>query len=546
MKYLNINFIFQKTILLLLISSLMACNSNSKAVDVSETKIPEKPNILFILVDDLGYADLSIMGSSYYETPNIDKIAESGTIFTDGYAACTVCSPSRASLMTGQYPARHGITQFEGKRNSGQSWKQRKRYTKLLPPEYKHHLDSSSITLPEAFKEQGYATFFAGKWHLGGKEQRSLPTDHGFDVNIGGYNAGGPNGGYFSPFKNPYLPNLPEEKGLNLSMKLAQETSKFIKENKDNHFLAYLSFYAVHSGIQTTKEKWTKYRDKAEKMGIQEEGFEMERVLPARKYQDNPVYAGLIEHVDDAIGTVMKTLKDLGLDKNTIIVFTSDNGGVTSGDNFSTNQLTLRGGKGYQWEGGIRIPYFIDIPWIKQDGASINVPVSGVDLFPTLLDLSGLPLKPEAHKDGVSLKPLLLGEEIDERPLYWHYPHYGNQGGEPSSIIRKGKWKLIYYWEDLHAELYNLETDLGERNNLAESNPEIANQMKTQLLDWLETMDTHYAEVDPEWDKAAREKWLDKQKNVTLPRQEKQRKKMLSPDWKPNKDWWGSELNKSE
>ncbi|UMB52602.1 sulfatase [Lutibacter sp. A64] len=546
MKYLNINFIFQKTILLLLISSLMACNSNSKAVDVSETKIPEKPNILFILVDDLGYADLSIMGSSYYETPNIDKIAESGTIFTDGYAACTVCSPSRASLMTGQYPARHGITQFEGKRNSGQSWKQRKRYTKLLPPEYKHHLDSSSITLPEAFKEQGYATFFAGKWHLGGKEQRSLPTDHGFDVNIGGYNAGGPSGGYFSPFKNPYLPNLPEEKGLNLSMKLAQETSKFIKENKDNHFLAYLSFYAVHSGIQTTKEKWTKYRDKAEKMGIQEEGFEMERVLPARKYQDNPVYAGLIEHVDDAIGTVMKTLKDLGLDKNTIIVFTSDNGGVTSGDNFSTNQLTLRGGKGYQWEGGIRIPYFIDIPWIKQDGASINVPVSGVDLFPTLLDLSGLPLKPEAHKDGVSLKPLLLGEEIDERPLYWHYPHYGNQGGEPSSIIRKGKWKLIYYWEDLQAELYNLETDLGERNNLAESNPEIADQMKTQLLDWLETMDTHYAEVDPEWDKAAREKWLEKQKNVTLPRQEKQRKKMLSPDWKPNKDWWGSELNKSE
>jgi arylsulfatase A-like enzyme len=523
-------------VVLILFSS---CKNDDKKVE-----IPKKPNVLFILVDDLGYADLSIMGSKYYETPNIDKIADAGTIFTNGYAACTVCSPSRASLMTGQYPARHGITQFEGKRNSGQAWKERKRFTKLLPPKYKDHLDTNTTTIAEAFKEQGYATFFAGKWHLGGKEQGSLPTDHGFDVNIGGNHAGGPSGGYFSPFKNPNLPNLPEEKGKNLSMILANQTSKFIESNKDGHFFAYLSFYAVHGGIQTTKEKWTKYRNKAEKMGIHENGFEMERVLPARKYQDNPVYAGLIEHVDEAIGTVMKTLKDLKLEENTIVVFTSDNGGVTSGDNFSTNQLTLRGGKGYQWEGGIRIPYFIDVPWIKQNGGTVDVPVSGVDLYPTLLDLSGLPLKPEAHKDGVSLKPLLLGDNIAERPLYWHYPHYGNQGGEPSSIIRKGKWKLIYYWEDLHTELYNLEADLGERNDVAANNPEIAKQMETQLLDWLKSMDTHYAEVDSEWDEAAREKWLERQRTKSLPGQERQRKKMLSKDWKPNKDWWGSEVKK--
>ncbi|MCM4155777.1 sulfatase [Gramella sp. AN32] len=515
----------------------LSCDPGSKKV-----KAPKKPNILFILVDDLGYADLSVMGSKYYETPNIDKIANSGTVFTSGYAASRVCSPSRASLMTGQFPARHGITQFEGDRNSGQSWKERKRYTKLLPPEYKHHLDFDAVTLPEAFKEQGYATFFAGKWHLGSKEQGSLPTDHGFDVNIGGNAAGSPSGGYFSPYKNPNLPNLPEEKGLNLSMKLANETSKFIKENKNNHFLAYLSFYAVHGQIQTTKEKWTKYRNKAEKMGIHESGFEMERVLPARKYQDNPVYAGLIEHVDEAIGTVMKTLKDLNLDKNTIVVFTSDNGGVTSGDNFSTNQLSLRGGKGYQWEGGVRIPYFIYVPWIKQNGANIEVPVSGTDLYPTLLDLAGLPLQPKAHVDGVSLKPLLLGEDIEERPLYWHYPHYGNQGGEPSSIIRKGKWKLIYYWEDLHSELYNLEADLGERNDVADNHPEITKQMKTQLLDWLDSTDTHYAEVDPEWDEEAREKWLENQKTKLLPRLEKQREQMLSQNWEPNKDWWGSEV----
>lgn len=505
--------------------------------------VSRKPNVLFILVDDLGYADLSVMGSAYYETPNIDEIAKSGAVFTNGYAACTVCSPSRASLMTGQNPARHGITQFEGARNSGQAWKERKRYTKLLPPEYKHHLDSGLITMPEAFKGQGYATFFAGKWHLGGKEQKSLPTDHGFDVNIGGNEAGGPKGGYFSPFENPDLPNLPEEKGLNLSMKLAKKTSEFIETNKDSPFFAYLSFYAVHGGIQTTKAKWAKYRDKAEKMGIHENGFEMERVLPARKYQDNPVYAGLIEHVDEAIGTVMKTLKDLGLEENTIIVFTSDNGGVTSGDNFSTNQLTLRGGKGYQWEGGIRIPYFIHVPWMRQNGARIDVPVSGTDLYPTLMDLAGLPLQPEAHRDGVSLKPLLHGGNIDERPLYWHYPHYGNQGGEPSSTIRKGKWKLIYYWEDLHAELYDLETDIGERDDVANDKPEIAGQMQMQLLEWLDSMNTHYAQVDPEWDEEARKEWLENQKTKSLPWQEKQRKQMLDPDWQPNEDWWGSELD---
>lgn len=536
MKYFKINSIFQFVLLLSIFGMLMSCNSKT------DTTIPTKPNVLFILVDDLGYADLSVMGSEYYETPNIDKIATAGTIFTNGYAACTVCSPSRASLMTGQFPARHGITQYEGSKISGQAWKNRNRHTKLLPPEFKHHLDSSTTTIPEAFKEQGYVTFFAGKWHLGSKEQKSLPTDHGFDINVGGNKAGGPIGGYFSPYKNPNLPNLPEEKGLNLSMKLASETSNFIRKNKDTHFFAYLSFYAVHGQIQTTKEKWTKYRNKAEKMGIHENGFEMERVLPARKYQDNPVYAGLIEQVDEAIGSVMQTLHNLDLDKNTIVVFTSDNGGVTSGDNFSTNQLSLRGGKGYQWEGGIRIPYFIDVPWIKQNGASVNVPVSGTDLFPTLLDLSGIALKPQNHMDGVSLKPLLLGENIDERPLYWHYPHYGNQGGEPSSIIRKGNWKLIYYWEDLHTELYNLDTDIGERIDVSESNLEITQQMKTQLLNWLDSMNTHYAAKDPLWDKAARKKRLENHKTKLLPRQEKQRKEMLSLDWEPNKNWWGSEI----
>jgi len=276
-------------------------------------------------------------------------------------------------------------------------------------------------------------------------------------------------------------------------------------------------------------------------MGIHENGFEMERILPARKYQDNPVYAGLIEQVDEAIGSVLQTLKKLNLDNNTIVVFTSDNGGVTSGDAYSTNQLSLRGGKGYQWEGGIRIPYFIKVPWIEQKGSKINTPVSGTDLYPTLLDLSGFSIKPKSHIDGVSLKPLLLGKNIDERPLYWHYPHYGNQGGEPSSIIRKGKWKLIYYWEDLNAELYNLEIDIGERNNVAKNNVEITKQMKSQLLNWLISVDTQYAIKDSLWDKSAREIRLQNHQKKLWPKLEKQRKQMLSTTWEPNKTWWGSQ-----
>lgn len=530
------HIVYLSAAVLLLFAS---CKEEKKVTETTETK----PNILFIVVDDLGYADLSVMGSQYYETPNIDAIAKSGSIFTNGYATCAVCSPSRASLLNGQFTARHGITQYDGAK-TGQEWKKLNRHTKLLPPEYKHHLDQSDVTLPEVLKENGYKTFFAGKWHLGSAADNSLPTDHGFDINVGGYERGGPySGGYFSPFNNPQMEDYEDEKGMSLSMKLAKETSKFIEKNKDTTFLAYLSFYAVHSPIQTTKAKWKKYRDKAEQMGIAENGFEMERVLPARKYQDNPVYAGLIEQVDEAVGSVMQTLKKNGLDKNTIVVFTSDNGGVTSGDNYSTNQLSLRGGKGYQWEGGLRVPCFIYVPWMQQQGAKIETPVTGADLFPTLLDLANIPLLPNEHADGVSLKPLLNGNDIPERPLFWHYPHYGNQGGEPVSIMRKDKWKIIHYWEDGHLELYDLDSDLGETNDVFSEHTKLALEMKKELMDWLKSMNTQYAEEDPEWDEAAWNKRLENHRTKLLPRLEKQRKQMLSPEWQPNADWWGSEVS---
>lgn len=511
------------------ISLIIGCNSKV-----------ENPNILFIVVDDLGYTDLSCMGSTYYETPNIDKIANNGMNFTNGYTTSAVCSPSRASIQSGKFTARHGVTDYIGA-SSGVEWRKWKRNTKLLPAEYKHNLPHEFVTLPEALRENGYKTFFTGKWHLGGKG--SYPEDHGFDVNKGGYEAGGPySGGYFSPFNNPKLDDHEYEKGISLSMKLANETSKFIENNKDSKFLAFLSFYAVHSPIQTSEIKWKKYRDKADSIGIEENGFTMERRLPYRLHQDNPVYAGLIEQVDDAVGSVLNTLKKLNLDKNTIVIFTSDNGGVVSGDNYSTNLAPLRGGKGYQWEGGTRVPYFISVPWMELGGKKNHTPVSGVDFYPTILELTGLALRSHEHVDGISLLPLLRDKTISQRPLYWHYPHYGNQGGDPNSIIREGKWKLIHYWEDDTNELYNLDDDISEQNNVVAQHPDITNQMEKKLIDWLGSVNAKYAVHDSLFSEESFKIIQDSHKNILLPRLEKNRSQILEQDWKPNKDWWGSKI----
>jgi arylsulfatase A-like enzyme len=496
-----------------------------------------KPNVLFILADDLGYHDLSIMGSNYYETPNIDKIGQEGMIFTDGHATCQVCSPSRASIMSGQFPARHGITDWIGAR-SGEEWRKHNRHTQLLPAEYSHHLPHAFTSLPEAMKEAGYMTFFAGKWHLGSKG--SYPEDHGFDINFGGYERGGPNGGYFSPYQNPKLED--GKPGENLSWRLASETVKFIRENRDTSFFAYLSFYAVHSPIQTTREKWEKYRMKAEGMGIAVTGYVMERRLPIRQEQDNPIYGGLVEAMDEAVGMVLDCLEELELDDNTIIIFTSDNGGVASGDNFSTSNLPLRGGKGYQWEGGIRDPYFIRVPWLDHRGTECDVPVTGTDFYPTLLELVGAQMIPEQHIDGLSLVPLLTGSKIPDRPLYWHYPHYGNQGGDPSAIIREGNWKLIHYWEDSHDELYNLATDLSETRDVSADHPKITGQMRTRLLAWLEEVDAKIPGQDPEYNEELSMKRQEDIRSNLWPRLEKERLDFLTPGWRPNEDWWGSKF----
>jgi arylsulfatase A-like enzyme len=497
---------------------------------------PQKPNILFILADDLGYHDLSCTGSTYYETPYIDRIAAEGIMFTEGYAACQVCSPSRASIMSGKFPARHGITDWIGAR-TGEEWRKQNRFNKLLPPEYIHNLPHEYTTLPEALKEAGYKTFFAGKWHLG--SEGSWPEDHGFDINKGGWNTGSPVGGFYAPWENPRLESGPV--GESLTMRLARETAAFIKANRDTSFFAFLSFYAVHAPLETTQEKWAKYRDKAEQAGIAETGFEMGHFLPIRQVQDNPVYAGLVETMDDAVGVVLKALDELGLADNTIVIFTSDNGGVAAGDAFATSNKPLRAGKGYQFEGGIREPYFMKVPWLDVAGKKTDVPATGTDFYPTLLELAGIQLNPEEHSDGMSLVPLLKGGTLPERPLIWHYPHYGNQGGEPSSIIRLGEWKMIHYYEDGREELYNLKSDMEETTDVSAENPEIVNRLSKQLFAYLTEVGARFPEKDPLYDEELEKQHLDRIRTEMMPRLEKQRLQFLSKDYDPGNNWWGSQ-----
>jgi arylsulfatase A-like enzyme len=333
--------------------------------------------------------------------------------------------------------------------------------------------------------------------------------------------------------------------GENLSMRLAHETASFIethtRRNKKQPFFAFLSFYAVHAPIETTEAKWRHFRNKADSMGIAPVGFEVDRTLPVRLQQDNPIYAGLIQQMDDAVGVVLAKLHELGLDENTIIVFTSDNGGVSSGDAYATSNYPLRGGKGRQWEGGIRVPLFIDFPGNTLKGDSCVVPVTGADLYPTFLDMAGIPLMPGQHQDGVSLLPLLQGKSIPERALYWHYPHYGNQGGEPSSIIRQGDWKLIHYYEDGRDELYNLRIDETESEPLNVQYPEKVEFLSKKLSVWLTEVGARYPEPDPQYNPAAEALYKKKTRERMMKTLEATRKKQLGKDFKPNADWWGSE-----
>jgi len=491
-------------------------------------------NFLFILVDDLGCRDVGVEGSAFYETPHIDRLANSGMRFENGYAASRVCSPSRASIMLGKSTARHGITDWIGAKH-GLDWN---RDDPVLPADYVHSLPHEDTTIAEALAKGGYTTFFAGKWHLGDKG--SWPEDHGFQINKGGWTPGSPRGGFFAPWDNPRLECGPD--GESLTLRLARETASFMESHQDKPFLAYLSFYTVHSPLQTTKALWKKYRDKAQAEGLvnNDARFKFDRRLAVRQVQDNPVYAGMVETLDDAVGIVLNKLKETGLDRNTVVIFTSDNGGVTSGDAFATSLLPFRGGKGRQWEGGIREPYYIRVPGMTKPGSVTAVPAIGMDFYPTILELAGLAPLPEQHVDGVSLVPVLKGGSIADRDLFWHYPHYGNQGGEPSSMIRSGDWKLILYHEDWRLELYNLADDLGEQNDLAKQQPERARQLRRKLDRWLTDCGARFPKTDPRFAPARFEVKLENARDQRMQHRGKNEARMLESDWEPGDSWWGS------
>jgi arylsulfatase A-like enzyme len=501
----------------------------------------KRPNIVYILADDLGWNDLGgVGGSELYESPNIDRIATEGMHFTQAYATCQVCSPSRASILTGKYPPRHGITDYLGA-PCGEAWRKQGRFDKLLPPENGPGLRADEITFSEVLRRAGYRTFFAGKWHLGG--EGAYPEDYGFEINKGGWEAGGPWGGYFAPWQNPKLESGPD--GESLPLRLGRETAEFIEASKDEPFLAYLSFYSVHGPIQTSRDHWEKYRLKAVAQGKADSRFIFDRKLPVRQVQDCPIYAGMIEAMDDAVGLVLAALDEHDLAENTIVCFTSDNGGVSAGDSYSSSMLPLRGGKGRQWEGGIREPLYFKFPARVASGASCDIPVSGIDFYPTLLELAGLELPPEQEIDGKSMVSLLSGEddpEITSRDLFWHYPHYGNQGGDPSSMIRSGPWKLIYYHEDGRDELYNLEADPGEQNDVREENRDLAATLRRRLDEWLIESGASFGVPDPEYDPKKQTQYLHRMEHVLMPELEAQHAQYLDPGWEPDADWWGSQV----
>jgi len=481
-----------RSVLLVLCVLVFAGVPNARAAD--------KPlNVVFFLVDDLGYMDVSPNNpNTFYDTPNVQRLAERGMRFTNGYAANPVCSPTRYSIMTGKYPTRVGATNyFCGKRGGT-----------FNPAPLNCAMSLDEVTIAEALKRHGYATFFAGKWHLGNTEDL-WPRKQGFDVNMGGHNRGGPYGGkkYFSPYGNPRLENGPN--GEHLPIRLAMENAKFIEANvkANKPFFTYLSFYSVHTPLMGPKELVAKYKKKAEELGLngKPEFGKEEQVWPGkdrgkmarnvRILQKHAAYASMVESMDKAVGIVLDKLDELGVADNTAICFMSDNGGLSTSEGSPTSNLPLRGGKGWLYEGGIREPYMIVWPGVTKPGSTCDVPVVSTDFYPTILDMAGLPLLPDKHRDGVSLTPLLRGgDQLGREALYWHYPHYPNQGAFPGGAIRMGDWKLIERYEDGTVHLYNLAKDIGERNDQAAEFPDRVKTMRAKLHTWYRDVDAKFLE----------------------------------------------------
>lgn len=440
----------------------------STAILSPSARAADQPNVVLILIDDLGRNDLGCYGSAFYRTPNLDRLAKEGMRFTDAYAACPVCSPTRAAILTGKWPARLRLTDWLPGRADRPD-------QKLSRPVINQQLPLEETTLAEALKRAGYVTGHIGKWHLGGEGFE--PQRQGFDVNIAGDHTGTPFS-YFAPFmgrgrdgKERFMPGLEEAKpGEYLTDRLTTEAEKFIETNKDKPFFLYFAHYDVHTPIRAKEDYVRAYPVVSDKPG----------------QQTNRVYAAKVQSMDESVGRVLKKLADLKLDQKTIIFFTSDNGGlsVIEGPNTpATINAPLREGKGWLYEGGVRVSLLAKWPGVTPPGSTNTTPACSVDFFPTILEACGVAAG-APRVDGVSLVPVLKGGTLPPRPLYWHYPHYSNQGGKPGAAIREGDWKLIEFYENGRWELFNVAKDLREANNLAELESATAKKLGAKLDAW--------------------------------------------------------------
>jgi len=448
--------ILKKLSFLLLLMLLNSCNKESL----------EKPNIVLIVADDLGWSDLSYMGSEYYETPNIDKLSKSGMTFYNGYASSANCAPSRATMLSGKYHTEHGIYTV---RNSDRGSRKTR---KIIPIETKTTLDLDFFVIPEMLKEMGYTNGHFGKWHLG--DVGFHPEQSGFDVNIGGNKHGGP-GGYFAPYPNPQLENEP--KGEYLTDRIGDEVVKFIDINKENNFFAYVPFFSVHTPIQSKPDYQKKYSNK-----------------DSNEFHNRADYAGMIQSLDENIGKILDKIDALNLSENTLIIFTSDNGGIRA----ISNQYPLRAGKGSYYEGGIKVPMIFSWKGKIEAKTESYERVSNLDFYPTIKKLVGY--NKSIDLDGEDLTPIFKGEKLKKRELYFHFPVYLepyrvqlDSGTDPlfrtrpGTVIIKDNWKLHHYYEDNKFELYDLEKDVSESENLSEINKEKKNELLIDLNNWRKT-----------------------------------------------------------
>jgi arylsulfatase A-like enzyme len=458
------------------------------APDARSPSEASPPNFVLFIIDDLGWIDTGVYGSSFYETPHIDQLAREGARFTQFYAASPVCSPTRASIMTGKHPARVNIT----------NWIGGEQYGRLLQAKYERELGLDEVTIGEAFEAAGYAMGYIGKWHLGAEGY--LPDAQGFEFIMAVNHAGQP-GSYFYPYENEDWPitNVPDlEDGVEgeyLTDRLTDEALSFLELNRGVPFLLVLSHYAVHTPLESKNVLAEKYKAKARRLPALE-GPALRREghgASTKQRQDHPVYAGMIESTDESVGRVLSKLEELGLESRTVVIFVSDNGGLSTlrgrGPSIPTSNLPLRAGKGWLYEGGIRVPLIVKWPGVVSGGAEIDVPTTTMDLYPTILEIAGLPSRPEQHRDGLSIAPLLRGDGgLDRDALYWHFPHYHGSGNRPSGAIR-----------DEHIELYDLVEDPGEKVNLVPSMPEMAEGLRARLHDWRSVVDARMPTANPNW-----------------------------------------------